>query len=203
MRLLCSTSVNRIEHNTLTLQDINREKPEYEVDSDLILCTSGVQQSPLLDDLPLQKDNFGRLLVEETLQCPGYANVFALGDCSSVVGASLSSTAQVAMQQSDVASANIVSLAQPSTSSAAPSLARFQYIPLGEMLTLGPRDASVSSLNGLVKFDGVPAALARRLIYAARMPTTEQSVNALVGAGLGAVSSVLIDALERRFANKR
>ena len=66
------------------------------------------------------------------------------------------------------------------------------------MLTLGATmDAAVTGLGGLVRLDGLPAALARRVVYAYRMPTKEQSVNALLGAGLG-LSGNLLSALYKK-----
>ena len=48
------------------------------------------------------------------------------------------------------------------------------------MLTLGSNDASVAGPQGLeaLKLSGPLAAAARRLVYAARMPTNEQRVKA-------------------------
>lgn len=59
------------------------------------------------------------------------------------------------------------------------ALAR-RYTALGEMLTLGANDASVAGPQGLeaLKLSGPLAAAARRLVYAARMPTNEQRAKA-------------------------
>lgn len=84
----------------------------------------------------------------------------------------LPSTAQVAFQQSEVASWNVwSSLLAPPTG---PKPLAFRYTPLGEMLTLGPTEAAISSLQGLVQLGGPYASLVRRMVYVLRMPTQRQ-----------------------------
>ena len=97
-----------------------------------------------------------------------------------------STTAQVAIQQATVAAWNVyASLSDNDDGTAA--LKReplpFSYLDLGEMLTLGEEDASITSLGGAVRLDGAPASVLRRLIYAVRMPTGRQALIAgLAGA---------------------
>ena len=208
VKILCETSVKEVTRNGLTV--IDNAGIEQDIESDIVICTAGVQQSALLSLFPLTKDSYGRILTKDTLQTIEYDNVFAIGDCSAIQDMKLPSTAQVAMQQADVVSKNIVkraSLSPTSTSTTTLrdelSLESFKYVPLGEMLTLGYTDASITSLGGLLKLSGAPAAVARRLVYAARMPTISQSVNALIGAGIGTVGTILVDALERRVGNKK
>ena len=58
----------------------------------------------------------------------------------------------------------------------------FRYTNLGEMLTLGDFDASVSgpsALEGLIKLSGPVASAARRVVYAARMPTADQRIKSV------------------------
>lgn len=83
----------------------------------------------------------------------------------------LPSTAQVAFQQSEVASWNVwSSLLGP----VGPKPLTFNYTPLGEMLTLGSTQAAISSLEGMVSLGGPYASLIRRLVYILRMPTKRQ-----------------------------
>mmetsp|Transcript_13057 Transcript_13057/g.25315 ORF Transcript_13057/g.25315 Transcript_13057/m.25315 type:complete len:81 (+) Transcript_13057:329-571(+) len=49
-----------------------------------------------------------------------------------------------------------------------------RYANLGEMLSLGGAEASLSSL-GVFNFEGPVASAARRAVYAARMPTASQA----------------------------
>lgn len=64
----------------------------------------------------------------------------------------------------------------------------FVYVPLGEMLTLGSVDAALSGLGGVVRLQGPLAALARRAVYALRMPTASQRVEAAVSAGVSSLA---------------
>ena len=152
--------------------------------SDLVIATLGVAQSPVVQALPLEKDRFGRVLTSRSLRAKSDPNLFALGDCSCVEGESVPSTAQAAMQQSDIVVANVMlSLAEPAAVAEA-SLRKFSFVPLGEMLTLGTKDAAVTSLAGLVELDGLVASVGRRLVYALRMPTPQQSLTALVSSSV-------------------
>ncbi|MGE3801656.1 MAG: FAD-dependent oxidoreductase [Candidatus Kapaibacterium sp.] len=63
----------------------------------LILWSTGYSPSPLVQSLPFQKDR-GRVITDEYLQVPSAPNVYALGDCATIVSQSLPQTAQLAMQ---------------------------------------------------------------------------------------------------------
>lgn len=178
-----NTSVKEVRANELVLIDANGR--EYSEAADLIILTSGTEQSEFIKSLDIAKDATGRILTRNTLQSKDYNEVFALGDCSCIEGQPNPSTAQVAMQQSDVVAKNIERLSSPSSVDPVPSaqLDTFKFLDLGEMLTLGITDASVTSLGGLLELSGPFAALGRRIIYAVRMPTTAQSAKALITAG--------------------
>ena len=84
------------------------------------------------------------------------------------------------MQQAEIVANNLWTCANSNTEPNFMMLESFQFVPLGEMLTLGKKDASVYSLGGLVELNGPLAAISRRLVYAARMPTNAQKVSALI-----------------------
>lgn len=205
----CNTSVGEVTATHVKL--LPKDGDEYDMPVDLVICTAGVQQSSLVSSLPLQKDASGRILTTATLQSTSHPDVFALGDCASILNYRLPSTAQVAMQQASIAAVNLaIQSAQitsdnvsTATRNSTTRLQKFRFVPLGEMLTLGRTDAAVTSLGGLVKLDGLPAAVARRLVYAARMPTVSQSVNAVLGAGIGAAGSLVSDLLSKRLARNK
>jgi NADH dehydrogenase len=188
------TSVVEIESNRVKLvrkaaEDDEEPSEEFWVDADLVILTAGVRPSPLLESISaLVKDEFGRIKTSRTLQTLKYPNVFALGDCAGVDGTRIPSTAQAAMQQSDIVALNVAergrSLLQTGEEPSFKNMRRFSFVPLGEMMTLGEEDASVSSLGQLVKLSGSAAAVARRLVYIARMPTNKQRVSAAVSAFL-------------------
>jgi NADH dehydrogenase FAD-containing subunit len=66
------------------------------------------------------------------------------------------------------------------------------------MLTLGNTNAAVTSLNGLVQLQGPLAAVARRLVYAVRMPTPGQQVNALFSAARSQATKARETAIKSR-----
>ncbi|KAL1496836.1 hypothetical protein AB1Y20_014422 [Prymnesium parvum] len=78
----------------------------------------------------------------------------------------------------------------------------FRFQDLGEMISLGEDAASVSAL-GLVELDGPLAAVSRRAVYAARMPTASQAAS--VGASWAVDSAVqmLRNALKKAGAQKQ
>lgn len=47
-----------------------------------IIVATGVAPSPLVTELPVEKDHKGRVKTEPTLRLPGRQNVWALGDCA-------------------------------------------------------------------------------------------------------------------------
>lgn len=168
----------------------NHSDASYEIPADLVVLTCGVEPSKLIqgiDSKDINKDQYGRLVTNRSLQSINNKNIFVLGDCGCIENEKLPSTAQVAMQQSDVIAANIFTTAYSSVA----SLEYFKFVNLGEMLTLGDTDASVSSLGNLIQLDGPLAAVSRRLIYAYRMPTNTQKVTALVTAALFSTAKLL------------
>jgi NADH dehydrogenase len=123
----------------------------------------------------LSRDNSGRILTGPTLQALGLHNVFALGDCAKVVvkeeskssstTLSYPATAQVAMQQASVVAWNAYEVLINDNKKRA-GLLPFRYTDLGEMMTLGTSDATISSLGGLFRTSGKGASAIRRLVYA-------------------------------------
>src|SRR5204862_6402563 len=49
----------------------------------IVSCT-GVAAAPLLDTLPLERDDRGRIVTDECLRVRGMENVWAAGDCAHV-----------------------------------------------------------------------------------------------------------------------
>lgn len=188
------TSVKEVRESELLLSDANGE--EYSMPADLIILTSGTEQTNFIKSLDIIKDAYGRILTSPTLQSKDYPDVFALGDCSSVDFQDNPCTAQVAMQQSGLVAKNvkIMSEVEPvSRGDAALSdkLGKFKFLNLGEMLTLGLTDASVTSLGGWLQLSGPLASIGRRLVYIVRQPTKTQTVKSLVAASIVTTSKVV------------
>jgi NADH:ubiquinone reductase (non-electrogenic) len=139
---------------------------------DIVLWTVGSQMSDLIANLPLQHNQQKQIIINPFLQAIDHPNIYVLGDvadCQDITGQKVPPTAQVAIQQSDYCAWNIWANLNGRP------LLPFRYQALGEMLTLGIDDATVSGLG--FKLDGSLAHLARRLIYLYRLPTLKHQLN--------------------------
>ncbi|WP_416676312.1 NAD(P)/FAD-dependent oxidoreductase [Egbenema bharatensis] len=138
---------------------------------DIVLWTVGTKVAEVVQILPLKHNLRGQLVVTPTLQVVDHPELFALGDLAEsqdAEGQKVPGTAQAAVQQADYASWNIWA------SITDRPLLPFRYSPLGEMMTLGTNNATLSGLG--IKLDGLPAHLARRLAYLYRMPTLDHQI---------------------------
>jgi len=129
-----------------------------------------------------------KIIVGSCLNVDTMNNIYAIGDISQT-DKILPQTAQKAIQQAYTTSWNIFSqyvntniitklndkqrLPIP-----IPELPRveFENIELGEILTLGTKEGTVSTLGGLIQVNGAAGGVARRLIYSVRMPTWMQAL---------------------------
>jgi NADH dehydrogenase len=128
----------------------------------------GNEVSPLIKELDLKKNDHGQLYTNPYLQLDSNPEIFALGD-GAYCGQTLPATAQVAIQQADYCSWNIWAGLSDRP------LMEFKYESLGEMMTLGIDNATMSGLG--VKLNGPLAHLARRFVYLYRLPTLEHQIN--------------------------
>ncbi|MEL6605557.1 MAG: NAD(P)/FAD-dependent oxidoreductase [Cyanobacteria bacterium J06614_10] len=138
---------------------------------DIVLWTVGSKVSPALDALDLPRNQRRQFTIDPTLQVTGQPTIFALGDLADGVdttGQTVPPTAQAALQQADYAAWNIWA------SLTGRPLLPFRYQHLGEMMTLGSDNATLTGLG--IKLDGSLAHLARRLTYLYRMPTLEHQI---------------------------
>lgn len=110
-----------------------------------IIWVAGVRASPLAQALGIAIDRAGRVMVRETLQLPGRPEVYVIGDMAHVAEAGSSGhpmVAPVAVQQGDVAAANIRQQVSGGR------LRHFSYKDRGMMVTIG-RHAAVAHAFGL------------------------------------------------------
>jgi len=160
-----STSVSQVTEDEVTLDYADGSDT---LPVDIVLWTVGSTFSKVIQNLPVGHNRQGAIATEPTLQVKGYADVFAIGDLAGLDanGEPLPATAQVAFQQSQYCAWNIwASLNQK-------SLVNFNYIPLGEFISLGI-DGATASIFGKFSIDGLPATAIRRLAYLLRMPTLQ------------------------------
>ncbi len=162
------TSVQSVTENTISLL----YKGQLDtLPVDIVLWTVGNQVSPLVENLDFAKNKRGQIITNSTLQVKDYPEIFALGDlaaCQDADGKEVPATAQVAIQQADYTAWNIWALltARP--------LLPFRYFPLGEMMTLGTDNATLTGLG--IELDGPLAHLVRRLAYLYRLPTLDHQI---------------------------
>ena len=130
-----------------------------------VVWTGGVKMSPLLDQLDVQKNQRGLLIVNNHLQLPEHNNVFALGDIAYYTDATptLAGTAQLAYQQASLAAHNVKAFLEGK------ELSTRHFEELGEAISLGTERAAV--LTGGKAFGGALARQARFALYTSRLPT--------------------------------
>ena len=130
-----------------------------------VVWTGGVKMNPLIEQLDVEKNKRGVLIVTPTLQLPQHNNVFALGDIAVYPDATptLAGTAQLAFQQASLAARNINAFLEGN------ELHTKHFEELGEALSLGTERAAV--LTGGKAFGGALARQARFALYTSRLPT--------------------------------
>jgi demethylphylloquinone reductase len=162
------TSVDAISADTISLLY------KGQVDTipvDIVVWAVGTTVAPVVRSLPFKQNHRGQLMITPTLQVVDHPELYALGDladCRDATGQQVPNTAQSAFQQADYAAWNIWA------SLTGRPLLPFRYQHLGEMMTLGTDNATLTGLG--LKLDGVFAHLARRLAYLYRMPTLDHQL---------------------------
>ncbi|MGE5334325.1 MAG: NAD(P)/FAD-dependent oxidoreductase [Nitrososphaerota archaeon] len=138
-----------------------------------VIWAGGTKVNPVVQRFDLPRNTAGALLVNRRLQVVDHPAVFALGDCAAVPlpegQGFYTPTAQNAIRQGAVAAENIAALIRGST-----GLKTFRFRPMGSLASLGQRQAIAEIGN--VRFSGLPAWLAWRAIYLAKMPTVANKV---------------------------
>ncbi|HIK29237.1 MAG: NAD(P)/FAD-dependent oxidoreductase [Oscillatoriaceae bacterium SKW80] len=141
------------------------------IPADIVLWTVGTRVAAAVRELPLKKNSRGQLVTLPTLQAVERQEIFALGDladCKDAEGQQVPATAQAAIQQADYVAWNVWA------SLSARPLLPFRYQAVGEMMTLGIDNATLTGLG--IKLDGILAHLVRRLVYLYRMPTFDHQL---------------------------
>ena len=179
------------------------------VNADILLWTAGATSKNIPKGIlnsKLPRDASGRVVTNKLLRVKDTSNVFALGDCARVSKIPYGATAAVAMQQAPVVAWNVYStimseIEHRDYDANEQNLLKFNYVDLGEMMTLGSSDATLSSLDGLLELSGGGASILRRLIYAVRMPTTEQALTAALSSSKKTFSSAFTSLEGRKWTS--
>lgn len=180
------TKIESIEPNAIALEYKNQVDT---IPVDLVIWTIGTRVSPVVRSLPLKQNQRGQLTTLPTLQVVDRPEIFALGDladCRDAEGGQVPATAQAAFGQADYTGWNIwASLSDR-------PLLPFRYQYLGEMMTLGINNATLTGLG--IKLDGSLAHIARRLAYLYRMPTLDHQLKV----GLNWITRPILEGLRGR-----
>jgi NADH dehydrogenase len=163
------TLVDAVESDSISLR--YRDQIDT-IPAEIVLWTVGTRVAEPIRVLPIPKTEQDRVKVSSTLQVLDHPDLFALGDladCKDVTGQQVPTTAQAAFQQADYVAWNIWAM----TTGDRPLLS-FKYEHLGEIMTLGTDNATLTGLG--LQMDGTFAYVARRLAYLYRMPTLDHQI---------------------------
>ncbi len=131
-----------------------------------LVWTAGVTPPPVLQNLPVKKER-GRIVVNETLEVPGFPCVWAVGDCASIPNAGTGKphppTAQHALREAVRCAKNVIAAIRGTQP------APFRFTTLGQLATIG-HHAGVAEVFGL-RVSGFVAWWLWRTIYLAKLPT--------------------------------
>jgi NADH dehydrogenase len=136
-----------------------------------IISSSGTALSPLLERLPYERDERGRLKTDRFARVVGSENIWAGGDCAAVPhpkGGTCPTVAIFAMRSGRLAARNIVRTLQKKP------LQPFTFTGLGDACSLGRRRA-VSQVWGL-RFYGIFAWIIWRSLFLAFVPTWDRRI---------------------------
>jgi NADH dehydrogenase len=135
------------------------------VAANTVVLAAGNVPSPVIADLPVEKDRRGCIVVEPTLHCRSRPEVWALGDCASVPGPDgkpYPTLAQHALREARVLAGNIAGALDGRPPRP------FVFRTLGMMGSLGHGKGFGQLLK--VRVHGFPAWFIRRTYYLLQMP---------------------------------
>jgi NADH:ubiquinone reductase (H+-translocating) len=149
--------------------------PDETIEAGTIVLAAGVVPSPVVAELPVEKDRHGHMIVDVTMRSASRPEVWALGDCASIPGPDgkpYPALAQHALREARVLARNIVGVldGQPPQP--------FIYNTLGMMGSLGHRKAFGQLLKIPVR--GVVAWIVRRTYYLLQMPGWSRRLRILI-----------------------
>jgi NADH:ubiquinone reductase (H+-translocating) len=136
-----------------------------------LVWAAGVTPPAVLHNLPCKKEK-GRIIVEETLEVPGFPGVWAVGDCAWVpnprTGKPHPPTAQHALRQAARGGKNIAAAIRGGQQ------APFAFTTLGQLAAIGRR-TGVADILGF-QLSGLSAWFLWRAIYLAKLPSFEKKL---------------------------
>lgn len=145
------------------------------LDSATIVVATGVKPSPVLEQLPLEKDKRGRIIVEGIMRCKARPEVWALGDCAAIPdphGETYPPLAQHALREARQLARNITAVIRGT----APL--PFVYSNKGTLAALGGRKGIGQLFD--FKVHGLFAWFIWRSYYLFQMPGLERKLRIMM-----------------------
>ncbi len=156
----------------VTLKRKEPEPAEFEIATETLVWTAGAVPNPLLQELAIERDKRGAVVVEDTLCVKGNAGVWALGDCAVVpdakTGKPCPPTAQFAIREARTLAGNIRAAIKGEP------LKPFHFDSLGTLCVVGHHTAC-AEIKGF-KFSGFFAWFLWRTLYLSKLPGLERKV---------------------------
>jgi NADH dehydrogenase len=154
-----------------------------EIRAATLVWTAGTAPNPLLKSLPVERDQRGAVVVDETFAVKGHKDLWALGDCAAVTdtkhGKTCPPTAQFALRQAEVLARNIRAQLEGRPTRT------FHFDSLGAMCVVGHQTACAEltvpfARTTSVRFSGLLAWLMWRGIYLSKLPGIERKIRVLM-----------------------
>ena len=147
-----------------------------EIRTETLVWTAGTTPNPLLQDLPVEHDRRGAVPVDENLAVPGYAGLWAAGDCAAVTDAKTGEpcppTAQFALREAHTLAHNVHASVRGRSPKA------FHFSGLGTLCVVGHHTAC-AEIKGM-RFSGLLAWMMWRAVYLSKLPGLERKVRVFV-----------------------
>ncbi|HZF57648.1 MAG TPA: NAD(P)/FAD-dependent oxidoreductase, partial [Rubrobacter sp.] len=147
-----------------------------EIRTETLVWTAGTTPNPLLRDLPVEHDKRGAVPVDENLAVPGYAGLWAAGDCAAVTDAKTGEpcppTAQFALREAHTLAHNVHASVRGRSPKA------FHFSGLGTLCVVGHHTAC-AEIKGM-RFSGLLAWMMWRAVYLSKLPGLERKVRVFV-----------------------
>ena len=147
-----------------------------EIRTETLVWTAGTTPNPLLQDLPVEHDRRGAVPVDENLAVPGYAGLWAVGDCAAVTDAKTGEpcppTAQFALREAHTLAHNVHASVRGRSPKA------FHFSGLGTLCVVGHHTAC-AEIKGM-RFSGLLAWMMWRAVYLSKLPGLERKVRVFV-----------------------
>jgi len=162
--------VRRVEVDRVELDD------DSSINSATVVSTVGNAPNPVLAGIPAARDGRGWLAPDATFSLPGAPNVWAIGDCASIIDPKtnrpMPATAQHAVREGPHAARNVLAALEgrPQTP--------FDYRQLGMLVSVG-RFKAVGDILG-IKVSGLLGWLLWRSYYLLRLPTLDRRIRVAI-----------------------